>query len=108
MTTRVKQLATAMIAAPNNETVYTVPSATVTIVKEVRITNSDGASSDAFVQVNSSTGANALLYDNASITNTPAPFVSTYTVMNAGDTITCGVISGSVSLWISGTELPQG
>ena len=108
MTTRVKQLATAMIAAPNNEVVYTVPSGTVTIVKEVRITNSDGASSNAFVQVNSSTGANALLYNNSAITNDPAPFVSTYAVMNADDTISVGVVSGSVSVWISGAELPQG
>ncbi len=88
-------------------TLYTVPAATRTLLKEFSIANTTGASINVRVFLVPSAGtagtANAFLYDVA-VPNANALQYNGIEVLNAGDTIQIQAASAGLTIIASGAE----
>jgi len=107
-TATAKQLSQTALTATTTTTLYTVPAATKTILKEITLCNTDTSSRTVTIQAGASpaTGASARILSAVNLLAGETKVVSLSMVLEATHLITGGASSASVvSCTISGAEV---
>lgn len=97
-------IAAAVIPDTTLVTLLTVPSGITYIVKDLMVYNAAAAAQPASVFAVHGNGA-AGYFCNGSINSGATVHVVAYTVLGPGDKLLCGVGTGNVHVWVSGTRL---
>lgn len=106
MANTVKQLMTpAALSATLTTTLYTVPTATSTILKEITLCNTDTATRNVTMYVAASATGNTLL-SALPVGAGETKFITLSTVLNAADTVKGGASAANVvAITMSGVEI---